>query len=324
MADKEVFVVGSHGLGVFIHCRRLPKPGESVAGWGFDPMTPDDGGKGANQAMCAARLGASTTLFCAIGAEDLGWQSLAPLGEAGVDLGPVLRIPGVRTGAGIVVIDAEGTSMIITDAGANARIEPAHVEALRGIMRQHRCLLTQFELEADIALMAARLAAREGARAFVTPGPVLPLQPGDLEGIDVIVPNETEAAALLGGADLGGDHAGAVAALRDRWGVRNVVLTRGGAGVTALWDGNIRTVPAFAVSARNTVGAGDGFTAALAAAIARDLPIEPALTFASAVAALSVTVDGGPWSSYPECTAVSAFMSERGFGDIFEAFVTRP
>lgn len=318
MAHKDVLVVGSHGIGVYIHCRQLPRPGESVAGWDFDPMAADDGGKGTNQAFCAARLGASTTLFCAIGEADAGWASLQPLAATGVDLTQVVRIAGTRTGAGVVIIDADGTSVIVTDPGANAAITGDHIAGLDELMQRHRCMLTQFELDADIALQAAHAAARAGARAFVTPGPLPELKSGMLRDIDIITPNETEAAVLLGVDGIGNDHEGAARGLRERWGVRNVVLTRGAAGVTALWDGEICTVDAFPVDARNTVGAGDGFCAALATAVARDVGIEQALVFASAVAALAVQVDAGPWTSYPGRAQVAAFMAQKGCGAVCE------
>lgn len=316
---REIVVVGSHVYGAYVGCETLPRPGETVMGHGFDPLVLDDGGKGSNQAMCAARLGAATTFLGVVGDDTAGRAGLKALMEAGVDVSRSERSQCKRTGVSVAIVDGVGSSLIVTDPGANLELTSAFVDVRREIIADHRCCLLQFETPAEVAIHAGRTATAAGVRSILTPGPMQSLEPGALAGaVDVLVPNEMEAATLLEVPSLGteAEAAGAARRIADRWAVQNVVLTRGANGVSAFWSGDEIDVPAFAVEARNTIGAGDGFTAAMALAMARECGIRDALIFACAVAALSVTHPGAPWSSYPNLAAVATFLGEHGHGPV--------
>lgn len=319
MAESEVIVVGSHVYGAYIRCNTLPRPGETVAGHGFEGFVPDDGGKGSNQAFCAAQLGAATTFLGMIGLDAQGALGMKRLAETGCDVSHVRRIDGKPTGVSVAIIDQEGRSMIVTDPGANIALTDDLVDSHRQLIARHRCCLVQFETPAPIALHVARRAQELGLRAIVTPGPMQALAPDALKGIDILIPNETEAAILLERDNI--DDLGEIAAkeIAERWGVHNVVLTRGARGVTVWWNGQSFCIPAFEVEAHNTIGAGDGFAAAMAVALSREVPIAEALRFASAVAALAVQSSEAPWASYPRQAAVHAFLAVRGLSGLAEA-----
>lgn len=308
MPNRDVLVIGSHVYGIYASVRSLPRPGETVLAEGFEPEMLDDGGKGSNQAMAAGLLGARTTFVGVVGADAVADRGLARLRAAGVEPA-VRRSATTLTGVSMAVVDAEGMSLIVTDPGANRELNAADLDAAR--FADHAVTLLQFESPIGVVLEAARRAAAAGSRAIVTPGPFVPLEPGALEGIDVLAPNQSEAAGLLGLETIG-PAAEAVVAIRDRWGVGNVILTRGAEGSTLLWHDQIVQVPAFAVEARNTIGAGDGFVAAFAAGLAWGLPVEDAARFASAVAAIAVSRPEAPWASYPRRDAVTAFLGAKG------------
>jgi len=308
MPTRDVLVIGSHVYGIYASVRSLPRPGETVLAEGFEPEMLDDGGKGSNQAMAAALLCAQTTFVGVVGPDQVADRGLARLRAAGVDAA-VRRSATALTGVSMAVVDAQGMSIIVTDPGANRELNAADLDAVR--FADHAVTLLQFESPIGVVLEAARRASTAGSRAIVTPGPLVALESGALEGIDVLAPNQSEAAGLLG-VEAIGPAAGAVRAIRELWGVGNVILTRGAEGSTLLWEDQILEVPAFAVEARNTIGAGDGFVAAFAAALAWRLPVDDAVRFASAVAAIAVSQPGAPWASYPRRDAVIAFLGAQG------------
>ncbi|MDW6023663.1 ribokinase [Mesorhizobium sp. BAC0120] len=312
MRTSDIVVVGSHVYGSYIDCDRLPRPGETVSGSNYRACVLDDGGKGSNQALCSARLGASTTLVGMIGSDEPGQAAMGMLASEGCDVSHVARHPVLPTGVSVALIEPSGMSVIVTDPGANTGVTAEFVEANRDVIARHRFCLTQFEIPLAAALKAARIASEEGVRAMVTPGPMQPLGRDDLDGIDILIPNETETMELLGSEADGLKPAELVRALAGRWGLHNVVMTQGSRGVVCFWEGQVVGVPAFEVEARNTIGAGDGFAAALASALCRKMEIEDALIFASAVSAIAVMHPGAPWSSYPGPEAAHAFLASRG------------
>ncbi|MDX3978533.1 ribokinase [Shinella sp.] len=313
--QREILVFGSHVYGSYIHCERIPRPGETVAGTGYRPIVLDDGGKGSNQAMCVARLSGKTSLVSAIGTDRGGEEGLAMLSAEGCDVSRVLRSPDLPTGVSLAAIDSAGMSIIITDPGANLMLTADAARSNEAVFGQHRFCLLQFESPKDGALEAARLASKHGARSMLTPGPMVALDKEDLKGLDIIIPNETEAAELLGVEEIS-DYRAAAREICARWGVSNTIITCGSRGAVAWWESALVEVPAFKVDAKNTIGAGDAFAASCALALCRGLDISQALRFAAAVAAISVSAAGAPWASYPSLVHVHDFLAE--FGEVLK------
>ena len=213
-----------------------------------------------------------------------------------------------------MLIDRKGEVLIASDMGANAELRRSEIEAAREAMKRARFFMTQFELPHELALFALRLAKRLGLTTVLTPAPMPDLVTGQLDFVDIVTPNESEA-RILAGHDPGAEVGVAELAnrIRSRWGIANVVITRGAGGVHAYCGGRHHELPAFRVEAVNTTGAGDAFTAGLVVALCRGADWPQALQVASAVAAISVRVDA-TWRSYPTAEQVRAFLAERGLG----------
>ncbi|BDU41177.1 ribokinase [Vibrio nigripulchritudo] len=319
MNNQDILVFGSHVYGVYIECDALPKPGETVVGRYFDPMNLADGGKGSNQAVCAARLGAKTAFCGVLGDDAPAYSALEQLAHANVDTQFCRLSEHAHTGVSVATLDRHGLSTIVTDMGANRDLGTRDVGRMRPHFHNYRYALFQFENNVDVTLQAARAAQSEGCVAAVTPGPFCPLNAGALQGIDVLVPNETEAASLLNIDEGQVDGPTDVHRIQQQWGVKNVVLTQGAKGCTILWEGALLMVPAFPVIARNTIGAGDGFVAALFTALTWGADIEDAAVFASAVSAISVCCEGAPWTSYPTFEETLVFLQQHDKEEVASA-----
>src|SRR5215207_615866 len=195
-APPSVLVVGSINVDLVIHADRLPAPGETVAGGRLERA---GGGKGANQAVAAARAGAAVALVGAVGDDDLGTDALAALRAEGVDVGAVARLGGVATGVALIVVDRDGRNQIAVASGANHEVSAEHVRAARG--SAPGCVLTSFELLDEPVLAAARIARDAGCPLLVDPAPARPLEARLRELRPILTPNHPEAAELTGEQD---------------------------------------------------------------------------------------------------------------------------
>jgi len=308
----DIAVVGSHAYGLYLACERMPRPGETVIGHDFRSMMDGDGGKGTNQAICAARLGARLLFIGKVGDDQAADIAEAALKSEGIDTRYLYRTDESYTGLGVVLVDAAGESMIVVDPGASNLLTPEEVAASTPDMARASLFLTQFEQPVAITLYALRQAKSLGLTTVLNPAPVPDLAPGALDDVDILTPNATEA-LLLAGLD-GTDRPPAesvVRAIQERWGVTNVVMTRGADGVTALCEGELLELPSFAVEVVDSTGAGDAFSAALAVALTRGGAWSAALEFASAAGAIAVTASL-PWRSYPTPDEIARFLAERG------------
>jgi ribokinase len=277
----SVLVVGSINVDLVVHADRLPAPGETVAGGRLERS---GGGKGANQAVAAARAGAEAMLVGAVGDDDFGAESLAALEAERVDVSAVLRLARVATGVALIVVDAGGDNQIAVASGANHALTGAHV---RAVAAAPGCVLASFELRDDAVLAAAEIAHSAGCPLVVNPAPARPLPAALCELRPLLTPNRTEAAQLTGSDD----PDAAARALSARTGAP-VVITLGERGALVLDDGGAQLVPAPEVHAIDTTGAGDSFNGALAAALAGGAELRPAVAGAVRAAALSVTRAG--------------------------------
>lgn len=289
MVSPDIVVVGNHGPGFFIHVKRVPVAGETVMGW--DYHEPVDGGKGSNQAVAAARLGAAVRFVGCLGRDQRGDDGERWLQEAGVDTAFITRSADKATVGGFVILDEEGMPAIVAALGANADLTRADVDRALAASGSARILLTQFEIEPALALYAARRARDRGMTAIVNPAPADAVE--GVEAADILTPNESEAKVLLGlSPEQPLAHRELAQQLRRATGAGTVLVTLGENGVVAAdADGSWHTA-APRVHAVDTTGAGDAFNGALAAALARGWALRKGVQWACTAAALSVTRKG--------------------------------
>jgi ribokinase len=273
----RVVVVGSINADLVVVTERLPGPGETVSGGRF---ARHGGGKGANQAVAAARLGARVAMVGAVGADELGDAAVAELQDEGIDVSGVVRMDDAATGVALIVVDAAGENQIAIAAGANGRLGAAHVPRLKG----EGVLLLGFEVP-DAAVVAGAEAA--GWTTILNPAPARAIPEAVLAARPILTPNATEAAQLTGEED----PEAAARALRERTGAP-VLITLGGAGALLLDGEGAQRLPAPEVDVVDTTGAGDALNGALAAELAAGRPLAEAARFAIAAAARSTTREG--------------------------------
>lgn len=298
---KPVLVIGSLNMDLVARCARLPAPGETVAGHDLATLP---GGKGANQAMAAARMGARVAMVGAVGADGFGTTLRAGLAAEGIDT-TYLATAGAPTGTALILVADDGTNSIVVVPGANVETGPALIDRALESFPEPGVLLLQHEIPASSVAHAIRTAHARGWFVLLNPAPARPV-PAELMGaIDLIAPNETETAALLG-RELG-DPAEAAAVLRAA-GARAALITLGAAGAVYVDEAGSRHVPAIPVRAVDTTGAGDAFLGAFASMLAAGGRVDKVLHVAAAAAALSVTRPGAQ-PSLPFRAAVEQFIS---------------
>ncbi|MFF4182720.1 ribokinase [Streptomyces sp. NPDC001691] len=298
MHTYGLLVVGSANADLVIGVDRRPAPGETVLG---TDLAVHPGGKGANQAVAAARLGARTVLLAKVGDDDHGRLLLTSLRAAGVGTVGVL-VDKTPTGVALITVDPSGDNSIVVSPGANARLTPDDVRAARSLFALAPVVSVQLEIPLETVAEVARCLA-PGARLVLNPSPPAPLPPEVLAACDPLIVNEHEARFMLGGSagESPEDWARALLAL----GPRSVVVTLGAEGALAAdADGCVR-VPSPRVEAIDTTGAGDAFTAALAWRLGLGEPLKQAATFATRVGAFAVTRKGAQ-ESYPTADELCA------------------
>jgi ribokinase len=290
----RIVVFGSINMDLVVRAPHIPIPGETILGSDF-VMVP--GGKGANQAVAAARLGAHVYMVGAVGHDGFGPQLRQSLADAGVDI-TYVRQSDAASGVALITVDDKGENSIVVASGANMRLPADILDSLDQALQQAQILLLQLEIPMDLVITAARLAKKRGVMVILdpAPAPVKPLPAELLQSIDVITPNESETAALTGIHPIDTAHALQAATKLHQFGVANVIIKRGGHGV--LWSDGSKTItqPAFVVPVVDTVAAGDSFNGSLATALAEQQYWSDALRFAAASAAISVTRRGAQQS----------------------------
>ncbi len=277
-----IVVVGSVNMDLVVKCERLPREGETLFGEEFQ-MIP--GGKGANQAVAAARLGARVVMAGRVGDDAFGEQLLANLRREGVDTSPFRVDPAAATGAALITIVASGDNSIVVAPGANMRMEPADLDALAPALDEADALVTQFEAPLPVVERALELAAERGVVSVLDAGPATDCPARILAKADVVSPNETETEALTGIAVADLDSARRAAQRLLDMGVRCAALKLGAQGCLVASAGRLEHCPGFQVDAVDTTAAGDAFTAALALRLAEGDDIAAAARYANAVGA---------------------------------------
>lgn len=304
---KPIAVVGSINLDLAISAAHIPRPGETLLGTGFGVFT---GGKGANQAAAAARLGYPTFMTGRVGDDPYAETLLTELRATGVRTDHVTRAQG-PSGVAVIVSAASGENSIIVAPGANNSLLPRELESSAAAIRGAAAVLTQLEIPLETVEALARMTASAGVPLILDPAPARPLPAELLARVDWITPNETEAQLLTGASSSPSSEDG-IRALAEHFlsiGPRNILLKLGERGAyLATSDGLRMMIPAFAVTAVDTTAAGDAFNAGFAVALARGRCPADAARFASAVAALSVTRRGA-LPSLPTEDEVAAFLA---------------
>jgi ribokinase len=301
-------VVGSSNTDMTIRVRRIPRPGETLLGGEFFTAA---GGKGANQAVGAARAGGKVTLIARVGKDIFGDQAIAGLRRDGIDVSCVFRDPAAASGVALIFVAKDGENSIAVAGGANANLSPADVKKAAKIIRVAAMLVVQLETPLAAVQAAAEVAVKAGVQVILNPAPARPLPNSLLKLISILTPNETEAELLTGiKVTDEGAAAKASARLRSR-GVRTVILTLGSRGAFLADVNGQQFVPGFKVKAVDTTAAGDIFNGALAVALAEGRSLVEAARFANAAAALSVTQRGAQ-SSAPTRVAIEKLLGRGG------------
>lgn len=302
--QPKIVVVGSSNTDMVVRLPRLPNRGESIIGGDF--VMPA-GGKGANQAVAAARLGAQVTFVARLGQDVFGDRALTGFRSEGIVTDFIVRDPEAPSGVALILVDSRGDNMLAVAPGANARLSPDDVQRAADAITTADAVVLQMEIPPDTVHYALDLAHKHGVLTVLNPAPARALPPEVLSLVDVLTPNEHEATLLSG--DVGQNIEQAAQHLVNM-GVGTVVVTLGEKGALIVEKHKyMRLVPAFPVTAVDTTAAGDAFTAALAVALARGDEIGAAVRFANAVGALTVTKMGAQ-PSLPTAAEVQAFLAQ--------------
>jgi ribokinase len=306
MAD--IVVVGSLNMDLVVRVGSLPAAGETVAGGDLQTIP---GGKGANQAVAAARLGAQVAMIGRVGADAFGERLRGSLRDAGVDVSPIAMDPSTVTGTAVIEVSEKGENTIVISAGANGRVTPADIDRHAGLLREAKVLLLQLEIPMETVVHAARVAHAASTCVVLNPAPARELPAELYPLVDLLVPNETEAARLTG--ILVTDQASAEQAARGvlARGAAQVIVTLGSKG--SLWVSRAESQfqPAFHVDAVDTTAAGDAFIGGLATGLAQKAPFAKALRMGSAAGALAATRFGAQ-TSLPTLEELGKFLQKNG------------
>ena len=279
-----ILVVGSSNIDLVASVDRLPSRGETVLGYRFAQSF---GGKGANQAVAAARAGANVAFLSKLGADANGRLIEQHLAAQGLSRPILLRDAEFPTGVAMILVDHSGENQIAVVPGSNGRLTPADLRQHRELIAGARVLLLQMEIPRETVFEALRLGRECGLTTILNPAPAAPLPSDLLRLVDILTPNESEAQALTGSAD----PAEAARILTDR-GVGTVVVTCGANGAFLTTGNDVTHIPGFLVETIDSTGAGDAFNGALACAVAEGVPIKSAIVRANAAGALATTGRG--------------------------------
>lgn len=303
----SICVVGSFVMDFIFETSKRPVRGESVIGRGFHMAT---GGKGANQAMQAALLGADVKMIGRVGRDMFGDMQLDSLSKAGVDVSLIIRDPDNGTGVAGIVLDADGDNSIVMVPRANTACKADDVKAAAAAVENADVVLIQLEIPMKVNRQVVKIARSAGKTIILDPAPACAIEDYFYENVDIMTPNETEAGLLSGVPVTDIPSAKRAAAVMRERGLRIAVITMGGNGVLLDNGGRVKHFPPFEVRAADTTAAGDSFAGTLAVRLAEGVPLEDALVTAAAAGALCATKIGAQ-PSLPNRAELEAFISAR-------------
>lgn len=296
---KKITVIGSINMDLVTKTNQIPKVGETLLGESFFTIP---GGKGANQAVAAARLGSDVTLIGCVGVDSFGSDLIKHLENQGIDIDSVKPVTHQSTGIASITL-SNGDNSIIVVPGANFAVTPEFVASHEDVIASSDILLLQLEIPLESVVKAAEIARKHNIMTILNPAPIQALPKSLIKMVDYLTPNEHEQELLLTSCE---------------WSVeeememkRKCIVTKGSKGVSFYEDGEIH-IPSFKVKVVDTTGAGDSFNGALAYSLSNGTPLQEACRFANSVAALSVTKLGAQ-SGMPTLPEVGEFLqSQRG------------
>ena len=303
----KIVVVGSSNMDLVVKSPRIPAKGETILGGDFI-MTP--GGKGANQAVAAAKLGAEVYFVAKLGDDIFGRQSLSNFQKVAVHTEYVVQTKEAPSGVALITVDDAGDNVIVVAPGANLKLSPEDVKKAQSAIASSGAVAAQLEVPLETVEFAARLANDACVPFILDPAPAQKLSDEFLQMVDILTPNETEA-EILTGVEVT-DEDSALAAAKDllQRGVKAVILTMGAKGFLLATKDAAEFVPSVKVDAVDATAAGDAFTGSLAVGLAQGKTLRDAALFANHVAALSVTKMGAQ-SSMPDAGQVENFIRQK-------------
>ena len=291
MTEKHprIVVVGSINMDLVVSVKELPAAGETIMSSSYQTIP---GGKGANQAIAASRLGAEVTMIGCVGTDSFGASLKERLKQENINTEYVGTVPETKSGTALITLDEKGENTIIVAAGANAALRPAAVEEAEDVIQSADVLLVQLEIPLETVEAALALARRHQVQTILNPAPARKLPPGVLAQVDILTPNETEAKTLFEGEGIEllsvlGDEDWQDFA--EELGETVLLLTMGENGVVYISRKGVQEYPAYKMKAIDTTGAGDAFNGALAVALAEGKELEEMIAFAQKAASVSVT-----------------------------------
>ena len=304
----NLVVLGSINADHILNLEHFPTPGETVTGQEYQVAF---GGKGANQAVAAGRSGADIAFIACVGDDDTGSRVCKQLASDKIDTSPVSTIKEASTGVALIFVNATGENVIGIHAGANGALTPVLVAQQHQKIAEASALLMQLESPLERVLAAAKVAHQHQTKVILNPAPACELSDELLGLVDMITPNETEAEKLTGVRVENDDDAAKASQVLHAKGIETVIITLGSRGVWLSENGKGQRVAGFKVKAVDTIAAGDTFNGALVTALLESKPMNEAIRFAHAAAAIAVTRKGAQ-PSVPWRHEIDEFLLQQG------------
>ena len=298
----KILVVGSINMDLVVRVPHAPNPGETVLGGDFETYP---GGKGANQAVAASRMGGEVTMVGRVGNDDFGDTLIQGLVENKIKTTYVIKDSEAPSGVAMIAVASNGENIIVVASGANHKVSVEDVNNTRALMRDADVLLLQLESPLDTVTAAVELAKAYDVPVILNPAPAQELSKQLLAQIDYLTPNQHELEMMTGEKDI----ESSIKKIKE-WGVKNLIITLGHNGTRVITAGMDKHFPAFEVTAVDTTAAGDAFNGALAVALAEGKSLVDAVRLAMAAGALSVTKRGAQ-PSLPERESVDSFLANQ-------------
>ncbi|WP_299662016.1 ribokinase [uncultured Psychromonas sp.] len=304
---RQLTVLGSVNADHVLRVGSFPRPGETLHGQGYSVIA---GGKGANQAVAAARLGANVSFIACVGDDSFGLNIRQEFEKDGINIDAVMIEKDTPTGIAMIQVAATGENSICISAEANACLTPQRIAAHTSIIEQADMLLLQLEVPMESIEYAAEIANKSGTTVILNPAPAQHLSDKLLKLIDIITPNETEAEILTGIKVFDAQSAQLAADALHKKQIKTVLITLGSQGVWLSKEGEGSQIMGYKVDAVDTTAAGDTFNGAFLTALLEDKSLNEAIQFAHAAAAITVTGKGAQ-SSIPYRQDVTEFLTKR-------------
>jgi ribokinase len=305
----NIVVVGSANTDFVLQVSELPSKGQTVLG---NQFTVARGGKGANQAVAAARLGADVTFVARLGHDSFGNEAISAYKQEGIRTDFIVQDPDLHSGVALIVVNTRGENTVSVGPNANSRLSPEDVFAAEAAIQQADCLLVQLEIPLGAVQAALDIAHRHHVRTILNPAPAQKLPTGILKLVDTLTPNETEA-AILAGQDPSSIGTDSLPHLASILGIPNLVVTLGSKGACILQSQQVDFVAPFSISPVDTTASGDAFNGALAVALARGETFPQAVRFANAAGAVTATRLGAQ-PSLPTRAELEQFIATSATG----------